>query len=94
MSSSATSQGRSAVGESVLPYVLSGVMLCIIVVLAVRLRFRQSAIISEFEDQFPGRCGICAFYEFGIREGKYERGTVPEDHRCREGFRRFRGVLH
>lgn len=76
------------------PWIIVGVLLIFLAAIFIRLRFRKSAVFEEFEEQFPGRCAVCAFHQFSIHEGRQAPGTVPEDHRCKEGFRRFRGMLH
>jgi hypothetical protein len=63
-------------------------------VFVISLFRRSSSVIDEFEEQFPGRCGVCARHAYGIREGFLDRGSVPEDHRCPEKLARWRGALH
>ena len=74
-------------------YGLAGVMLLLLALQWWRVTRKQDEVFSEYEEQFPGKCGICAFHEFRIREFGRPR-TAPPDHRCKEGLRRFRGVLH
>ena len=41
--------------------------------------------IEEFQRQFPGRCPICSYYDFGYTHG-YELSSAPRPHaNCPEG---------
>lgn len=50
--------------------------------------------LDRFEKAFPGRCQICAYHQYGIREGHVKPGTLPKDHRCVEKWNRWKGHLH
>ncbi len=54
------------------------------------LVMKADRMIEEFEDAFPGKCGICAYHDFGIRQGLEKHGTEPDTHRCSEGRQRWR----
>jgi len=58
------------------------------------LTLRRNGVIDEFEDNFPGKCGVCAFHSYGLREGLAKPGTLPNDHRCPEKWARWKGALH
>lgn len=47
---------------------------------------------QDFEKEFPGRCGYCAFIEYGIRHGHEEPDARPKPHACKENMRRFGGA--
>lgn len=38
---------------------------------------------KEWERQFPGRCPICSYHQFGVREG-HTREPNPPAHECIE----------
>lgn len=46
--------------------------------------------IEQYEKDFPGKCGICAFHAFGLRERLTEE-PLPLDHRCPEKWGRWVG---
>lgn len=51
----------------------------------VSLRARWAhLVIEDFQRTFPGRCPICSFNDYGIREGFVAAGTPPPRHRCLE----------
>lgn len=51
-------------------------------------------MFEDFEEKFPGKCAVCAYHAYGIRNGHLKQGTVPDDHRCREKWARWKGALH
>lgn len=51
-------------------------------------------MFEEYEEEFPGQCAFCAYHAYGIREGHVDPGTVPNDHRCKEKWARWKGALH
>lgn len=57
-------------------------------------RVEAGNMFSEYEEKFPGKCALCAYHAYGIREGHVDSGTVPEDHRCPEKWARWKGALH
>ena len=42
-------------------------------------------MVEEFIEKFPGRCMICSYHAYGIREGHLKYGTPGQDHYCIEG---------
>ena len=40
--------------------------------------------VAEFREAFPGRCMICSYHEYGIREGHVKPGTPVGEHHCIE----------
>ena len=57
---------------------------------------KQSAVgmFEEFEEAFPEQCAICAYHTYGIHNGHVAPGTIPNDHRCKEKWARWKGALH
>lgn len=50
---------------------------------------RRSTTV-EFCERFPGRCPICSYHEFGMREGFVRLGeAVPPHDQCPEGLSRW-----
>ena len=51
---------------------------------------------EEHEKSFPGRCFVCSYWSYCIREGRggIEPGELPPDHRCCERWDRWKGALH
>lgn len=41
-------------------------------------------IVAEFVKKFPGRCLICCYHGYGLREGFIKTGTSPPKHDCIE----------
>ena len=42
---------------------------------------RITDLMLEFEAKFPGRCGFCSFYRYGLNQ------TPPPHEHCREEVR-------
>lgn len=42
-------------------------------------------LLADFMANSPGRCPICAFHEYGIRQGHCKPGTPVNPHPCIEG---------
>jgi hypothetical protein len=57
-------------------------------------RGRSNDMFEDFEEKFPGKCAVCAYHAYGIRNGHVKPGTVPDDHRCPEKWARWKGALH
>lgn len=51
--------------------------------LRVSSREAGARMLAEYEQAFPGRCGICAYDRYGVREG-YIRPDDRVSHFCRE----------
>jgi hypothetical protein len=41
-------------------------------------------MIDEFQESFPGRCLICSYHAYGIREGYVWPWKMVEPHDCIE----------
>ena len=46
-------------------------------------------MIKEFTEQFPGKCIICSYHAYGIREGIIPYSPV-EEHNCCENMERWK----
>lgn len=44
---------------------------------------------DEYENKFPGKCGVCAYHAFGIREGLSKDVGPPNEHACPERMERW-----
>lgn len=48
---------------------------------------------KEFAAKFPGRCAVCAYHAFGLREGMVKRSEpVPAHADCVEKLKRWSEV--
>lgn len=76
-----------------LPILLGAIIasgLCLIVY----FRRSGSEMLDEYEQAFPGKCSVCSYHAYRIREGRADPSTVPADHRCVEKLARWKGALH
>lgn len=37
-------------------------------------------MLDEFQRRFPGRCPICSYHDYGVREGHVSPGPAPAHH--------------
>jgi hypothetical protein len=51
---------------------------------AIALFFHPVKWIDEFLKRFPGRCPVCSFHRYGLREGFVRPGEKPAPHKCAE----------
>lgn len=50
---------------------------------ALRARWAH-VVLQDFQRTFPGRCPICSFHAYGVREGFVTADIAPPPHRCLE----------
>ena len=41
-------------------------------------------MMKEFAEVFPGKCIVCAYHSFGIREGFLPPASMVQEHDCIE----------
>lgn len=47
-----------------------------------RLFRPRPSLLERFQERFPGRCPICSYHSYGIREGLLKHTEPVPEHEC------------
>ena len=66
---------------------------CVWRLLAASERKWARQLIDDHERAFPGRCPVCSYHRYGLREGHERPGSRPAAHDCPEAASITRGAV-